>query len=95
MTVRASDPDDAVTSLDVRLQYYVSNSYQGEVRMNYDASRHLFSYQLPAVETRDVGLQGGFLEVVVTVTDPSGLVPRPTAPPGVPIDSCMGTIGNS
>jgi hypothetical protein len=96
VTARVSDPDDATRSLDVRLQYYLSNSYGATVKMLYDAGRNVFTYRLPAVEARDVGLQGGHLSASVTVTDPSGRwAPyRPVTQAILTIDACLGTIAN-
>ncbi|MEJ3744932.1 hypothetical protein WEI85_16750 [Actinomycetes bacterium KLBMP 9797] len=53
--VKVDDPDDPVDALEVRLQYSSGTSFQGDVRMRFDAKRGAFVYTLPAVTRAAVG----------------------------------------
>jgi hypothetical protein len=95
VTARVSDPDDATSTLVVHLTYGTIGSYEGEVRMKYDASLDAFTYELPPVQGGDTR-QGGDILASITVQDPSGLEPRPSAGGAITVvDDCGPTITNT
>jgi len=92
VTAKVTDADDAPASLRVTASYYLSSTYQGNVRMHYDAGRGLFVVQLPAVTAKAAkdfpGISGGHLGASVAVTDPAGNAPRPSAITVVTVEGC-------
>jgi hypothetical protein len=96
VTAKVTDADDPPTALQVTLGYYLSGTYQGNVRMRYDAGRGLFVYQLPAVDA-SAGLNtmnGGHLGVTILARDPAGLEPRPQSDAVATVEGCPPPIGN-
>jgi hypothetical protein len=71
------------------LGYRLSDSYQGTVRMTYDAGARAYVYLLPAVRASDLAGQAGHLNAGIIVTDRSGTGPRPSNIAVASVSSCM------
>lgn len=77
--VKVDDLDDPVETLEVRLQYSSgTGSYQGDVRMRFDATRQAFVYRLPPVTRAAVGNDARNIMIAVDLPSPS---PAPPPPP--------------
>jgi hypothetical protein len=73
--VKVDDPDDPVETLEVRLQYSSGTSYQGDVRMRFNAKRQAFVYTLPPVTRAAVGNDAR--NIMIAVHLPSAALPPP------------------
>jgi hypothetical protein len=95
VTARVTDADHAPGSLRVRLNYYFSSRYQGEVRMGYNSAARAFTYTLPVFDrVHDPTGEGGHIGLSIIVTDPTGHGPRPYSGAFVIVNACLGTISN-
>jgi hypothetical protein len=80
VVMRASDPDDPVASLKLRMTYMVDENPQiaGSADMFYDdAFNQSFLAGLPVVDYQTVPEAGGRFTVTVRATDPAGNVSAP------------------
>ncbi len=97
VTARISDPDDPTSTLKVVLDYGNVGGYSGRVTMKYDASRGVFTYQLPAIKASNATPDGGDLSATITVMDSTPVTRRPATDHTAiaPVDACLGPIQNN